>query len=395
MTHDPANHGTVAVRAAQRDRPRARRFLPAVLFAAAGALAGCATPRDALANLGELYASREEPVAAYAAEVTDRGFWARTGRAFRSIAADPPPLADVEPLEEPVEFALEQLAEVEAADADDLDPAERVAAAALLAEMARLDRARVLRLRALEVLARQIELLGGSGRPCALAPVDPATLEAKLDPLLRLAEGDLEAARGRLAGDATRLGAAAGELAALEPDAFGLALRLARLAAKCARRGRDLAADRELVASLDAAGIAAARHLAFLVARADEVLGRGLLDPAEEPRVAAAELLFALDPVAATVEIGRAWQYGVPRAVRIAWLRALASAPLDAANVHPSLRPALVSDLTLRSQDAALAWWSRAALAHLLGRDVETTPIAELEAAWLALGEWQPRVAAG
>ncbi len=367
----------------------ALRILALLLLALASA---CVTSRDAVANLGELYTRRDESVADYAALVTDRGFFARLGRTF-GTNDDPAALYESEELEDPIAFALDNLARLELSDADDLDPCERVAAIATLAEMARLDRARIVRARAIEVLQSQLAQLDGPRKPAAVAAIDDAELNRKLDPLLRLAEAEPAAIAAVLANESAALMAASAELASVQPDAFLLALRLTRLAAKSTRRAIDGGGAAPLCSALDRAGFAAARHLAFLVARADRALGRGVLDGASEVRLASGALLLSIDPIAATVEFGRAWTAAVAPTVRVAWLQQLELAPIVAANVHPTLRAVLVQEL--QSDDAAVAYAARHAVCHLLARDPQGAKLPELKAAWLALGEWQSTPTAG
>lgn len=357
-------------------------LLPLALLLPFALLAGCSTPRDAVARLGELYARHDDVVAEYSAEIDD-----------------------------PVDEALEQLACLEEGDEEDLEPGERVAAVATLAELSRLDRSRIVRARALGVLLRQLDWLPADRRPATLAPIDEAELTRALEPLLALAECPPEEVAARVGVDGPALLAAARALAAAQPDSFALTLRLTRLAAKSARRARDGGGGAELLAALDGAGAAQARQLAFVVARADARFGRGVLDPAGEVRAAAGALLCAIDPIAATVELGRApgpglapaWNPGVPSLVRIAWLQQLERAHLTGANVHPALRSVLVQEL--QSDDAAIAFAARGAVAHLLGRaragdaaaaaPAALPSVAELKSAWLALGEWQATPAAG
>jgi hypothetical protein len=348
-------------------------WLPLLTLCAVAA-AACAGPRDAITELGALYATRDGDHATYA-KVDTEG----------------------DEIEEPVAFALEHLTEIDEADADDLEPCERAALCVTLAEMARLDRARVVRGRALVSLREQLLLLDRPARMLAARPVDEEALGKELDALLTLAEGPPEAAGAVVAQRGADLQRAAEALLKVAPDRIALAEKLARLAAKGGRRARDAEAPDEVIHALERAAAAQATQLAVLVARgAAPPLAYGLTDPGEGARGAAGKLLMTFDPVAATADLGRVWQSEMRRGtgpgeaalVRVFWLRELAAAPLTGANLHPTLRAALVEELM--GEDAATAWWAQQAMAHLLARDPATTPVAELRSAWLALSEWQP-----
>ena len=338
------------------------------------AATSCSGPRDAITELGGLYATRDGERATYAKSDSEG-----------------------DEIEEPVVFALEQLTEIDESDADELEPCERAALCVTLAEMARLDRARVVRGRALVSLREQLALLDRPARLLETRPVDEEALGKELDALLTLAEEAPESAGALIAARGADLLRAAAALQSVAPDRIALAEKLALLAAKGARRARDAEAPAEVIAALEKAAAAQACQLAALVARggAPPTL-HGLTDPGEGARGTAGKLLLMLDPVAAPVDLGKVWQVEMQRGtgpgeaalVRVFWLQELAAAPMTGANLHPPLRRALIAELV--GDDAATAWWAHQAMAHLLARDPATTPVAELKSAWLALSEWQP-----
>jgi len=336
------------------------------------AAASCAGPRDAITSLGALYETRDGDHATYAKH-------------------DP----DGDEVEDPVSHALNQLTEIDEADADELEPCERAALCVTLAEMARLDRARVVRARALVTLREQLVLLDRPAKLLVARPVDEEALGKELDALLTLAEGPPEAAGALVAARGADLRRAAAALESVAPDRIALGEKLTRLAAKGGRRARDCEAPEDLVAALEHAAAMQAAQLAALVAHGGAPpTFYGLTDPGEGARGAAGKLLLTLEPIGATADLGRIWKFEMARGtgpgeaalVRVFWLRELATAPLTGANIHPSLRTALVEELM--GEDAATAYWAQQAMAHLLGRD-PATPVAELRSAWLALSEWQ------
>ncbi|MBM4013608.1 MAG: hypothetical protein FJ293_01410 [Planctomycetes bacterium] len=379
---------------------------PSVLAGALGAAlaCSCATPQDRIADLGDLYATRDAPRATYAPDVVDRGLGARFGRAWCWPWDEPAPLTEREPLEDPVGFALDRLDELEQTlDDDALDPVERVVAVVTLADLATLDRSRIVRQRAFAVLARLCDALPATP-PRPLASHDEAALLAAIEPLLAFCESPTVDAAPLAPDREAELARAAAALEAVAVERIALAQRFALLAAKGARRAERVdrseraAADGGApvaTAALERAAIAQARQVAWLATAPAADHPRGIGDPGDGVRAVAGQVRIRLDPVAATVDLGRAWSGELNRAfapgivtlVRIEWLQALAQAPIRGANVHPSLRGALAQELD--DEDAAVAHWARAAIGHLLERDA-ATPSAELKAAWLALGEWQP-----
>lgn len=374
-------------------KPRLAAALPAILMVAA-----CASPTDAISNLGELYSTRDGERATYAGTVTDRGFFARLGQACRLPWSDPAPLVEQEELEDPVAFALANLRDLDGEEVGELDSCERAVAVATVADLAQLDRSRIVRQRAYEVIAAQL----AATQPLPARPAGPAeeaALAAPLEALLALCEAAPADAEAVAQASALLLPAAAAALTSAAPTRMALAQKFVLLAVKGARRAAAAGLEPTVVAALEQAALIQSVQVAWLAAHPEPASVHGVLDVADGVRSAAGRLLIAIDPVAATVDLGRSWMIeqnralapGIVTLVRVDWLRALATAPIEGANVHPSLRGQLAQELL--ADDAAVAWWARAAVAHLLGRDQAATPVAELKAAWLALGEWRPTLA--
>ncbi len=375
------------------------RFVRILTIALASTVVGgCQAPtRDAVASLGELYASRsDEPSrsgerATYAIEVIDRGFWARSGQSLDSLIADPDPLAEREPMGDPVAFALEALARIERSQPGDLDTFERASAIAIVAKMAWVDRSRILRARALQIAVGLVAAAELPVAPFRLLPVDEAALKVGLDATFELADALPDRRAPLVQTRAADLARGAALLQAQRPESFNLARKLLLLAAKSGRRVEDAGGAPELITAYRAAAEQLAGHVAFLVARPDLTYGRGAIDPADDVRIAAGRLLFAVDPVAATVELGKVWGLGLSSLVRVAWLQAFVSSRLAAVNVDTSLRSPLEQELI--AEDASVGLWARRALAHLLGLDPATATITDLRARWLALGDFNPVLA--
>jgi hypothetical protein len=392
--------------------PRNVPSLSAVSFAAlcCAAVLGCAAPQDSVAALGEIYDTRDPPRATYSSDAVDRGWGARFGQSFRLPWSEPEPLSEVEPLEDPVAFALEHLDRLDAALADgdeELDLIDRAIAVATLADLATLDRSRIVRQRAFAVMAFA----------CGGLPTEPsrpkgasteAGLPAALEPLLAYCEVPAGDVAPLTAVQASELTGSARQLEATAVEGLKTAQRLALLCAKGARRASrskrgeqppgaeaEAGAVPDAVRALERAAAAQARQAAWLATLPATDHPRGIGDPGDLVRATAGRVRLLLDPVAATEDLGRAWVAeqnrafapGIVTLVRIEWLKTLAEAPISGANVHPSLRGPLLQELD--AEDASVAHWARAAIAHLLGRD-PGAPRSELSAAWLALGEWQP-----
>jgi len=349
-----------------RSRPGGRLALPWLLLAG-----GCLSPRKSIANLDELYESRGGERATHAREITDHGWFSLDGR---------------EELDDPVAFAIENLGELARASPRDLDRLERARAIGVAAEIGRIDPSRIVRLRGYET-ARALWLgIPETGFRFAARPVDEAELHARIDALLTLATAE-EARRGGLvAAHGSALAEGALALAEQRPDSFPFALKLLLLATKAGRLVELSDGPPSLLESLERASESLAAQVCFLTARADPAAGGGIADPSPEVRIGAGRLLIAIDPVAATAELGRVYAFTPEAAVRIAWLRALSESRARARGVHPSLRGPLA--LELEAEDAAVEWWARQALAALLALDAERTEVAELRSRWLALGEW-------
>ncbi len=324
---------------------RARKLL----IASPLLVSGCLSPMRALAHL-------EEQAAARATERPD----------------------------DPVGDALENLAAL--ADSSGLDPFERAHAVAVACEFGRSDPSRIVRARAFETTA---SLLAASPAPAfrfEVRPVDEAGLNGELDALIALAQADEAGQDSILMERGSDLERGARALAEQRPERLELARKLLLVSSRCGRIADEFDGEGGPRAALETAARTLSSHVAFLAARADLAEGRGLADPTAEVRIAAGRLLVVVDPIDATVELGKLWPRTGDPLVRVAWLQELAGSKLAAVAVHPTLRGPLA--LELESGDAAVEWWAKKALAALLALDPEKSDVAVIRGRWLALGEW-------
>jgi hypothetical protein len=261
---------------------------------------------------------------------------------------------------------------------------------AAAAEIGRIDPARILRSRGYETAALLLATRRRGGETCAIKPVDEAALTPALAPLRALADAPRKERAAVIASHAAELLPAARALAAVRPGSFELCGKLLQLGARCGRLLQRARADgqAEAEAELRAACHALAFQFAYLSALPDVPNLKGLFDSSSEARISAGRLLLAVDPAAATVELGKVWMHTPDPLVRVAWLQALAQSGLAAAGVHPTLRAPLLNEISSESENAAVRYWAKLAMATLLKMDVETATEAEVRAKWLALGDW-------
>jgi hypothetical protein len=73
--------------------------------------------------------------------------------------------------------------------------------------------------------------------------------------------------------------------------------------------------------------------------------------------------------------------------VKVSFLQAMASHDVAPQLLHPGFRRQVVDELD--SGDAAVSFWARQALAHLLGVDADETGPDALRTQWLAIGDWE------
>ena len=347
----------------------------ALLLLAALPAAACHSERDAIANLDALYASRTGEHALYAKEVPKQGFFA--GKDSK------------EEIDDPVEFAIENLQELREAGPKSLDALERTRALGVACEMGRLDPSRIVRKFAYDTALVLWHSLPDRKFRFESRAVDEAALNVELDALIVLASAPPERQAPLLDERAAEIARGTAALEAVAPDRFELAHKLLLLAAKCGRIASTAEDEKEVEAALTAAAESLAGHVAFLAARPDFSSGRGVVDPSPEVQASAGRLLIAIDPVAATADLGEVYPRTQEALVRIAWLEALVEAPMRAPAVNGKLREPIALDLEYG--DASIEFWAKHAMAHLLGADPDATSDAELRARWDALGEWDPQ----
>jgi hypothetical protein len=372
--------------------PRARPW--ALAFALLAAACG-ASPPTAVANLEDLYKSRDDQLGAYSEEVTDRGWTNTTGLEIRGLFGDPAPITEVEQLSNPIEFGLLNLSIVFDSQGKSFDDFEWARAMAVASEIGRIDPARILRSRGYETAATLWRSRQHESARFEVKPVDEAALEKTLEPLQSLSNSARDLRDTILANRSAELTAAARALSAARPGSFELGLKLLKLAARCGRllerskHGDDLP---ELDRELKLACVTLAGQVAFVSAIPDVPNLKGAFDSSSEARISAGRLLLAVDPTAATIELGKVWKHTLDPLVRVAWLQAITTSGLTGAAVHPSLRGPLLEDLSYESENAAVRFWAKTALATLLRLDVETVTETDLRAKWLALGDWDSGV---
>jgi hypothetical protein len=368
---------------------RARCCAPAVAIPAIFLLAGCgAAPPTAVANLEDLYRARDDQTGTYANEVTDRGWINTKGLAIRGIFGEPDPITEVEQLDNPIEFGLKNLAIVFDTSGETLDDFEWARAVAAAAEIGRIDPARILRSRGYETAALLLGSRRTGGERCEVKPVDEAALTTALAPLRALADAPRKERAAVIASHSADLLPAARALTAVRPGSFELCGKLLQLAARCGRLLARAKGQPDAEAELRTACHALAFQVAYLSALPDVPNLKGLFDSSSEARISAGRLLLAVDPAAATVELGKIWMHTPDPLVRVAWLQALAQSGLTGAGVHPTLRAPLLNEISSESENAAVRYWAKQAMATMLKMDVETATEAEVRAKWLALGDW-------
>src|SRR5262249_26875249 len=158
--------------------------------------------------------------------------------------------------------------------------------------------------------------------------------------------------------------AAARALGEARPGSFDLGEKLLKLSARAgqqllrARHGRSLS---EVDAELRKACHALAGQVCFLSALPDLQGLKGAFDASSDARSSAGRLLLAIDPPAATLELGKLWdwRHTPDPLVRIAWLQALTVSGLSGAGVHPTLRGPLLNELSSENDNAAVRYWAR------------------------------------
>jgi hypothetical protein len=359
----------------------------------AGLLAACgASPPTAVANLEDLYRARDDQTGTYSDEVIDRGWTNVTGYEFRGLFGEAAPITEVEQLDDPIGFGLKNLAIVCESEGKEFDEFEWARAIAAACEIGRIDPARILRSRGYETAACLWKVRRTGDERFEVKPIDEAALLAKVEPLESLADAGRDQRDMIVANRGADLLAAASALGEARPGSFDLGEKLLKLDARAgqqllrARHGRSL---REVDAELRKACHALAGQVCFLSALPDLQNLKGAFDTSSEARISAGRLLLAIDAPAATLELGKLWdwRHTPDPLVRIAWLQALVVSGLSGAGVHPTLRGPLLNELASENDNAAVRYWARQALAALLHVGAAATE-AELRTKWLALGDW-------
>src|SRR5262249_11484954 len=136
--------------------PRLRRELLALLVSASCAVAACSGPIDAVANLEGLYGSDGDGGATYSTEVPDR---------------------------DPVEFGLENLAELWSCESGDLDDFGWARAIAAASEIGRHDPSKILRARGYATVAALWRVHPPDPFRFQTLPVDEGELKRQCQPL--------------------------------------------------------------------------------------------------------------------------------------------------------------------------------------------------------------------
>lgn len=349
--------------------PRLRHGWLALLGVVACPLAACSGPIDAVANLEGLYATHGEEAAIYSTEDPERN---------------------------PVEFGIENLAELWACEEGDLDDFGFARAMATASEIGRSDPSKILRARGYETAAALWRTHPGGPFRFEAHPVDENELKKTCEPLDAVVAAKNEDEREVLAlGRSADIAAAAKAVGALRPDGFATARRLLVLVARCGEAVEESDAAPATKQALHAAALALAGQTAFLAAMPDAegatVAGghlHGAADDGGEARAGAGHLLLAVDPASATIELGKVWDRLRDPLVKIVLLKELGDSGLAAEGIHPSLRGPLLHDLDPDEENAALRYWSKRTLTKLLKLDPEKASEGELRAKWMALGDW-------
>jgi len=347
--------------------PRHRHPLLALLGVVACPLAACSGPIDAVANLEGLYASHGEDAATYSTEDPERN---------------------------PVEFGIENLAEIWACEEDDLDDFGFARAIAAATEIGRSDPSKILRARGYETAAALWRSHPGGPFRFEAHPADEDELKKTCEPLEAVVAAKEDEREVLALGRSADIAAAAKAVGALRPDSFVTARRLLVLVARCGEAVEESDAAPATKQALHAAARALAGQAAFLSAMPDAenaaagVRLHGAADDSGEARAGAGHLLLAVDPASATIELGKVWDRLRDPLVKIVLLKVLGDSGLAAEGVHPSLRGPLLHDLDPDEENAALRYWSRRTLTKLLKLDPEKASEGELRAKWMALGDW-------